>query len=259
MPLLNFSRQPYFSNSKQITVISYFHPKSTTSPGCPLQIGQMGIVGEFWQQVDSLASPVIGGLLIPIAIFLLLFGSKHIKVFSFSIGCVIGFLSSSMAYAQIEDSWEISAGNFTLIATIVCGVWISRLVGLVSFAVTILTSLYVMFGLMDVLESNGYDLELELLGGGLFLLSYFMNRFLRKNVYVFGTAALGALMAIYSFSMLLGYTPSEVNLDGLILQIGVFMLFISSLIFQLYHIRKKKKEEEDEELRTVPKYLEKND
>jgi len=115
-----------------------------------------------------------------------------------------------------------------------------------------------MFGLMAVLESNGYDLELELLGGGLFLLSYFMNRFLRKNVYVFGTAALGALMAIYSFSMLLGYTPSEVNLDGLILQIGVFMLFISSLIFQLYHIRKKKKEEEDEELRTVPKYLEKS-
>jgi len=47
-------------------------------------------------------------------------------------------------------------------------------------------------------------------------------------------------------------------LDGLILQIGVFMLFISSLIFQLYHIRKKKKEEEDEELRTVPKYLEKS-
>ena len=219
----------------------------------------MGIVGEFWQQIDGWASPVAGGLLIPIAIFLLLFGSKYIKVFSFFIGSSIGFLSSSMLYGQLGDMVGISAGNFTLIATIGCGILSILLIGLVSVAVTISISLYVMFGLMTVLESNGYDLELELLGGGLFLLSYFMNRFLRKNVYVFGTAALGALMAIYSFSMLLGYTPSEVNLDGLILQIGVFMLFISSLIFQLYHIRKKKKEEEDEELRTVPKYLEKND
>jgi hypothetical protein len=218
----------------------------------------MGIVGEFWQQIDGWASPVAGGLLIPIAIFLLLFGSKYIKVFSFFIGSSIGFLSSSMLYGQLGDMVGISAGNFTLIATIGCGILSILLIGLVSVAVTISISLYVMFGLMAVLESNGYDLELELLGGGLFLLSYFMNRFLRKNVYVFGSAALGSLMAIYGFLMLLGQTPSEVNLGGLIIQIGVFMLFISSLIFQLYHIRKKKKEEEDEELRTVPKYLEKS-
>jgi hypothetical protein len=115
-----------------------------------------------------------------------------------------------------------------------------------------------MFGLMTVLENNGYDLELELLGGGLFLLSFFMNRFLRKNLYVFGSAALGALMAIYGFLILLGQTPSEINLGGLIIQIGVFGLFLSSFIFQLYDLRKMEKEEEDEELRTVPKYLEKN-
>jgi hypothetical protein len=48
-------------------------------------------------------------------------------------------------------------------------------------------------------------------------------------------------------------------LGGLIIQIGVFGLFISSLTFQIYHIKKMKKEEEDEELRTVPKYLEKNE
>ena len=153
----------------------------------------------------------------------------------------------------------ISAGNFTLIATIGCGALSVLLIGLVSVAVTISISLYVMFGLMTVLENNGYDLELELLGGGLFLLSFFMNRFLRKNLYVFGSAALGALMAIYGFLMLLGQTPSEINLGGLIIQIGVFGLFLSSFIFQLYYLRKIEKEEEDEELRTVPKYLEKND
>jgi len=219
----------------------------------------MGIVGEFWQQIDGWASPVAGGLLIPIAIFLLLFGSKYIKVFSFFIGSSIGFLSSSMLYGQLGDMVGISAGNFTLIATIGCGILSILLIGLVSVAVTISISLYVMFGLMAVLESNGYDLELELLGGGLFLLSYFMNRFLRKNVYVFGSAALGSLMAIYGFLMLLGQTPSEVNLGGLIIQIGVLGIFISSFIFQLYYIKKTKKEEEDEELRTVPKYLEKSD
>ena len=218
----------------------------------------MGIVGEFWQQIDGWASPVAGGLLIPIAIFLLLFGSKYIKVFSFFIGSSIGFLSSSMLYGQLGDMVGISAGNFTLIATIGCGILSILLIGLVSVAVTISISLYVMFGLMAVLESNGYDLELELLGGGLFLLSYFMNRFLRKNVYVFGSAALGSLMAIYGFLMLLGQTPSEVNLGGLIIQIGVLGLFISSFTFQLYYIKKTKKEEEDEELRTVPKYLEKS-
>ena len=152
----------------------------------------------------------------------------------------------------------ISAGNFTLIATIGCGILSVLLIGLVSVAVTISISLYVMFGLMTVLENNGYDLELELLGGGLFLLSFFMNRFLRKNLYVFGSAALGALMAIYGFLMLLGQTPSEIDLGGLILQLGVFGLFLSSFIFQLYYLRKMEKEEEDEELRTVPKYLEKN-
>jgi hypothetical protein len=219
----------------------------------------MGIVGEFWQQIDGWASPVAGGLLIPIAIFLLLFGSKYIKVFSFFIGSSIGFLSSSMLYGQLGDMVGISAGNFTLIATIGCGILSILLIGLVSVAVTISISLYVMFGLMAVLESNGYDLELELLGGGLFLLSYFMNRFLRKNVYVFGSAALGSLMAIYGFLMLLGQTPSEVNLGGLIIQIGVLGIFISSFTFQLYYIKKTKKEEEDEELRTVPKYLEKSD
>ena len=218
----------------------------------------MGIVGEFWQQIDGWASPVAGGLLIPIAIFLLLFGSKYIKVFSFFIGSSIGFLSSSMLYGQLGDMVGISAGNFTLIATIGCGILSILLIGLVSVAVTISISLYVMFGLMTVLESNGYDLELELLGGGLFLLSYFMNRFLRKNVYIFGSAALGALMAIYGFLMLLGQTPSQVNLGGLLIQIGVLGLFISSFVFQLYYLRKMEKEKEDEELRTVPKYLENN-
>ena len=218
----------------------------------------MGIVGEFWQQIDSWASPVLGGLLIPIAIFLLLFGSKYIKVFSFFIGSSIGFLSSSMLYGQLGDMIAISAGNFTLIATIGCGILSLLLIGLVSVAVTISISLYVMFGLMTVLESNGYDLELELLGGGLFLLSYFMNRFLRKNVYIFGSAALGALMAIYGFLMLLGQTPSQVNLGGLLIQIGVLGLFISSFVFQLYYLRKMEKEKEDEELRTVPKHLENN-
>ena len=218
----------------------------------------MDITGEFWQQIDGWANPVAGGLLIPIAIFLLLFGSKNIKVFSFFIGCTIGFLSSSMLYGQLSDMVAIPAANFTLIATIGCGVLSLLLIGLVSVAVTISISLYVMLGLMSVLESNGYNLELELLGGGLFLLSYFMNRFLRKNVYVFGSAALGSLMAIYGFLMLLGQTPSEVNLGGLVIQIGVFGLFISSFTFQLYYIKKTKKEEEDEELRTVPKYLEKS-
>ncbi|MBT6645038.1 MAG: hypothetical protein HOB52_04480 [Euryarchaeota archaeon] len=219
----------------------------------------MGIEDEFWQQLDSWASPVAGGLLLPIAIYLLLFGSKNIKVFSFFIGCTIGFLSSSMLYGELGDIVAIPAANFTLIATIGGGVLSLLLISLVSVAVTISISLYVMFGLMSVLESNGYDLELELLGGGLFLLSYFMNRFLRKNVYVFGSAALGALMTIYSILMLLGRIPSQVDLGGLIIQTGVLGLFISSFTFQLYHIKKMKKEEEDEELRTVPKYLEKND
>jgi hypothetical protein len=36
------------------------------------------------------------------------------------------------------------------------------------------------------------------------------------------------------------------------------VLFVNSIIFQRHHQKQKEQEEEDEELRTVPKYLEKN-
>ena len=85
-----------------------------------------------------------------------------------------------------------------------------------------------------------------------------MNRFLKKNLYVFGSAALGALMAIYGFSVFTGQTPSQVDLDNLVLQFGGLVLFINSVLYQRYRLKQAEKAEEDEELRTVPKYLEKN-
>ena len=219
----------------------------------------MDITGEFWQQIDGWASPVAGGLLIPIAIFLLLFGSKYIKVFSFFIGCAIGMLSSSMLYDALGTTLLISAGDFTMIATIGCGILSLLFISLVSLAVTLYISLNVMFGIISILESNGYDLELGVTGALLFFISWFMNRFLRDNLYVFGSAALGALMAIYGFSVFTGQTPSQVDLDNLVLQFGGLVLFINSVLFQRHRLKAIEKAEEDEELRTVPKYLEKND
>lgn len=219
----------------------------------------MDITGEFWQQIDGWASPALGGFLIAIAIFLLLSGSKNIKAFSFFIGCAIGMLSSSILYDALGATLAISAGDFTLIATIGCGILSLLFISLVSLAVTLYISLNVMFGIISILESNGYDLELGVTGGLLFFISWFMNRFLKKNLYVFGSAALGALMAIYGFSVFTGQTPSQVDLDNLVLQFGGLVLFINSILYQRYRLKEDEKAEEDEELRTVPKYLEKND
>ena len=218
----------------------------------------MDITGDFWQQIDGWASPALGGFLIAIAIFLLLSGSKNIKAFSFFIGCAIGMLSSSILYDALGTTLAISAGDFTLIATIGCGILSLLFISLVSLAVTLYISLNVMFGIISMLESNGYDLELGVTGGLLFFISWFMNRFLKKNLYVFGSAALGALMAIYGFSVFTGQTPSQVDLDNLVLQFGGLVLFINSVLFQRYRLKEAEKTEEDEELRTVPKYLEKN-
>jgi hypothetical protein len=153
----------------------------------------------------------------------------------------------------------ISDGDFTLIATIGCGILSLLFISLVSLAVTLYISLNVMFGIISILESNGYDLELGVTGAILFFISWFMNRFLRDNLYVFGSAALGALMAIYGFSVFTGQTPSQVDLDNLVLQFGGLVLFINSVLFQRHRLKAIEKAEEDEELRTVPKYLEKND
>jgi hypothetical protein len=218
----------------------------------------MDITGEFWQQIDTWASPALGGILIAVAIFLLLFGAKNITLFSFSVGCAIGMLSSSILYDSIGSVSSLSSGDFTLIATIGCGILSLLFISLVSMAVTLYISLNIMMWIISILESNGYSLELGVTGGILFFISWFMNRFLRENLYVFGSAALGALIAIYGYSIINGQTPSQVNLDGLTLQFAGFVLFVNSIIFQRYYQKHLEQEEEDEELRTVPKYLEKN-
>ena len=217
----------------------------------------MDITGEFWQQIDSWASPALGGLLITLAIFLMLFGSKNINLFSFSIGCAIGMLSSSILYDNIGSMSSLSSGDFTLIATIGCGILSLLFISLVSLAVTLYISLSIMLWIISILESNGYDLELGVTGALLFFISWFMNRFLRKNLYVFGSAALGALIAIYGYSIISGQAPSQVNLDSLTLQFAGLVLFVNSIIFQRHRQKQLEQEEEDEELRTVPKYLEK--
>ena len=218
----------------------------------------MDITGEFWQQIDTWASPALGGILIAVAIFLLLFGAKNITLFSFSVGCAIGMLSSSILYDSIGSASSLSSGDFTLIATVGCGILSLLFISLVSMAVTLYISLNIMMWIISILESNGYSLELGVTGGILFFISWFMNRFLRENLYVFGSAALGALIAIYGYSIINGQTPSQVNLDSLTLQFAGFVLFVNSIIFQRYYQKHLEQEEEDEELRTVPKYLEKN-
>ena len=218
----------------------------------------MDYTGELWPQIDSWAIPALGGFIIAVAIFLMLYGSKNITLFSFSVGCAIGMLSSSMLYDSIGAMSSLSEGDFTLIATVGSGILSLLFINLVSVAVTLYISLNIMMWIISLLESKGYDLELGVTGGLLFFISWFMNRFLRENLYVFGSAALGAVIAIYGYSIVSGQTPSQVDLSNLTLQFGGLVLFVNSIIFQRHHQKQKDQEEEDEELRTVPKYLEKN-
>ena len=82
------------------------------------------------------------------------------------------------------------------------------------------------------IKSQCRDVGTEFVGGVLVGVSWLVNRYLRRNLYLFGSSALGSLIVIYGYMVMNGEIPSEVSiLDPNIQLIGLAM-FLNSVMIQ---------------------------
>ena len=117
----------------------------------------MDVSGEFWSRFDTWAGPTFGVILLCVGAFLMFKGATKIKILSFLTGCAIGQLSSTFLFEEIGGFTSLSEGDFTLAATVLCGMLMFMAVGLMSLAVTGYISLQTMLWIVSMLEANGYD------------------------------------------------------------------------------------------------------
>ena len=208
----------------------------------------MDITGEFWSRFDTWAGPPFGVFLLLIGVFLMIRGAKRIKILSFLTGCALGQLFSAFLYDNLSEYVTYSEGDFTIMVTIISGVLLFLAIGLMSLAVTAYISLHVMLWIISMLEANGFDVGTELVGGILVGVSFLINRYLRKNLFLFGSAALGSLITIYGFLVLNGEIPSEISIMNPSTQLIGLALFVNSLMIQRKILKSEEIDTEEKEL-----------
>ena len=207
----------------------------------------MGLSAEIWAQIDSWGGPTFGVILVIIGVYLMLRGAKRIKILSFLTGCAIGHLSSAIIYSEIGYMIPYPEGDVTIAITLGVGLLMFTAVNLLSLAITAYISLQTMLFIITVLEANGYDSGTEIMGGILVGISFLINRYMRKNLYLFGSAALGTLFVIYGYFIMNGQIPSDVVLTDVNVQLIGLALFLNSFLIQrkmMKDIQEKKFQEE---------------
>jgi hypothetical protein len=70
------------------------------------------------------------------------------------------------------------------------------------------------------------------MGGILVGVSWLINRYLRKNLYLFGSAALGTMIAIYGYLVMNGGVPSQISIKDPTIQLIGLALFLNSVMIQ---------------------------
>ncbi|MEL0100728.1 MAG: hypothetical protein VW862_03385 [Euryarchaeota archaeon] len=207
----------------------------------------MGLSAEIWAQIDSWGGPTFGVILVLIGVYLMFRGAKRIKILSFLTGCAIGNLSSAIIYSEIGYMIPYPEGDVTIAITLGIGLLMFTAVNLLSLAITAYISLQTMLFIITVLEANGYDSGTEIMGGILVGISFLINRYMRKNLYLFGSAALGTLFVIYGYFIMNGQIPSDVVLTDVNVQLIGLALFLNSFLIQrkmMKDIQEKKFQEE---------------
>jgi hypothetical protein len=208
----------------------------------------MDTPGMIWDKIDSWAGPSIGLIMIGVAIYLMFRGAKRIKLLSFLTGCGIGYLSSTILYENLGDMISASESDFTFTATIACGVVTFLAVGLVSIAVTVYISLHVMLWTISMIEMNGYDVNTGVMGILVAVISWLVNRYLRKHLFLFGSAAIASMMALYGYLILNGQSPSEISISDPTLQLVGLALFLNSVLIQRQGVKQLAKDKEEKEI-----------
>ena len=195
-------------------------------------LSPMDVSGEFWGRVDTWAGPTFGIVLFLVGAFLMFKGARSIKLLSFATGCAIGQLTSALLYSNVSDFVPLSEGDFTLAAIFGCGVILFMAVSLMSLAVTAYISLHIMLWIVAMVETQGYDVGTGSVGGILVGISWLVNRYLRRNLYLFGSAVLGSLIVIYGYLVMNGDIPSEISIMDPNIQLIGLVLFLNSVMIQ---------------------------
>ena len=208
----------------------------------------MDVSGDFWGRIDTWAGPTFGVILLCVGVFLMLKGARKIKLLSFLTGCAIGQLCSAMLYGHLREFISFSEGDFTLLATFGCGLLMFMVISLLSLAVTAYISLHVMLWIISMVEANGYDVTVGATGGILVGVSWLINRYLRKNLYLFGSAALGSMISIYGYLVMNGEMPSQISITEPTLQLVGLALFLNSVLLQRKLVKEMDQLKDDAEI-----------
>jgi len=99
-----------------------------------------------------------------------------------------------------------------------------------------------------MVEANGYDVTAGAMGGILVGVSWLINRYLRKNLYLFGSAALGTMIAIYGYLVMNGEVPSQISIKDPTIQLIGFALFLNSVMIQRKILKEHNMRKEETEI-----------
>ena len=132
--------------------------------------------------------------------------------------------------------------------TVICGVILFMTVSLMSLALTAYISLHIMLWIVSMVEANGYDVGTEMVGGILVGVSWLINRYMRKNLYLFGSAALGTLLLIYGYFVMNGEIPSEISIMDPNTQLIGLALFFNSVMIQRKYVKGSNQAREEAEM-----------
>jgi hypothetical protein len=96
---------------------------------------------------------------------------------------------------------------------------------------------------------NGYDVKTEVMGVLIAVISWLVNRYLRKHLFLFGSAAIASMMALYGYLILSGQSPSEISISDPTLQLVGLALFINSVLIQRQGMKQLAKDKEEKEIK----------
>ena len=206
----------------------------------------MDVSGEFWSRFDTWAGPTFGVILLCVGAFLML-GVPPKSRFFLPYRLCNRPTECNNSMSEIGSFTTLSEGDFTLVHRFLCLV-MSMVVRLMSLAVTGYISLQTMLWIVSMLEANGYDVGTELVGGILVGISFIINRYMRKNLYLFGSAALGSLMVIYGYLVMNGEIPSEIGIMTPTFQLIGLALFLNSVMIQRKFVKEDAAKQQDKRL-----------
>ena len=199
---------------------------------------------KIFGMLDGYIGPPIGVLLLGLALVLMLQGHRRIKLITVLSGAGIGNYVSGLVHPYVDSFVTLSQDEFQTAVTVLCALLLFLVVNLASIFITAAISLYAMLTLVEFLESRGYDVGGELEGGIVTIIAILLNRLLRKNLFIIGSAAIGSILGVVGYLLMTGTLPSDMDVTSYPFNMIIFALFLNSLMIQKQDQKKQRERKE---------------